>query len=175
MARTSWQHGAVLALAGLLGLGGTVAVQAADTPAATFTVRQLTPETALRAVQAALTHCRGLGYQVSAVVVDRAGLPQALLRDRLAGAHTPDVATRKAWTAVSVKMSSAGFAAETQAGKPMSGLRGDPRFMAAGGGLPIEAGGSLLGAIGVSGAPGGDADEACAAKGLQAIADDIEF
>jgi uncharacterized protein GlcG (DUF336 family) len=82
-------------------------VQAADAPAATFTVRQLTPETALRAVQAALAHCRGQGYQVAAVVVDRAGLPQALLRDRLAGAHTADVATRKAWTAVSVKMSSA--------------------------------------------------------------------
>jgi hypothetical protein len=76
-----------LALAGLL-LGGSAAVQAADAPAATFTVRQLTPETALRAVQAALAHCRGQGYQVAAVVVDRAGLPQALLRDRLAGAHT---------------------------------------------------------------------------------------
>ena len=163
-----------LALAGLLGGSGT-AVLAADAPAATFTVRQLTPETALKAVQAALAHCRGQGYQVAVVVVDRAGLPQALLRDRLAGAHTPEVATRKAWTAVSVKMSSAGFAAETQAGKPMSGLRGDPRFMAAGGGLIIEAGGNLLGAIGVSGAPGGEADEACAARGIQAIADDIEF
>ncbi len=160
------------ALAGMLLVPG-VPAGAADAP--TFTVRQLTPETALRAAQAALAHCRAQGYQVAAVVVDRAGLPQVLLRDRLAGAHTADVATHKAWTAVSVKMSSAAFAAETQAGRPMSGLRGDPRFMAAGGGLPIEAGGSLLGAIGVSGAPGGEADEACAAQGLRAIADDIEF
>ena len=57
----------------------------------------------------------------------------------------------------------------------MSGLRAQPRFMAAGGGLPIEAGGSLLGVIGVCGAPGGDADEACAAAGLKALAGDIEF
>ena len=57
----------------------------------------------------------------------------------------------------------------------MSGLRGQPRFMAVGGGLVIEAGGSLLGGIGVSGAPGGDADEACAAAGLKAVADELEF
>ena len=44
-----------------------------------------------------------------------------------------------------------------------------------GGGLPIEAGGAVLGAIGVSGAPGGDADEACAKAGIKAIEEAIEF
>jgi uncharacterized protein GlcG (DUF336 family) len=44
-----------------------------------------------------------------------------------------------------------------------------------GGGLMIEAGGSLLGAIGVSGAPGGKEDDVCAAAGIDAIRDDIEF
>ena len=57
----------------------------------------------------------------------------------------------------------------------MSGIRQLPRVVAAGGGVPIEAGGNLLGAIGVSGAPGGDADDACANAGIKAIADDIEF
>jgi uncharacterized protein GlcG (DUF336 family) len=47
--------------------------------------------------------------------------------------------------------------------------------LAAGGGQPIEAGGSLLGGIGVSGGPGGEADDACALAGLKAIADLIEF
>ena len=57
----------------------------------------------------------------------------------------------------------------------MSGIRQLPRVVAAGGALPIEAGGNLLGASGVSGAPGGDADEVCAAAGIKAITDDIEF
>jgi uncharacterized protein GlcG (DUF336 family) len=57
----------------------------------------------------------------------------------------------------------------------MSGLRSLPRFLAAGGGLVIEAGGSSLGAIGVSGAPVGEADEACASDGIKAIAEAIEF
>jgi uncharacterized protein GlcG (DUF336 family) len=72
-------------------------------------------------------------------------------------------------------VSTANVAAETQAGRPMSGLRAMSRVMAAGGGLVIEAGGSTFGGIGVSGAPSGEADDACAAAGLKAIADAIEF
>ena len=50
-----------------------------------------------------------------------------------------------------------------------------PRAMTVGGGLAIEAAGTLLGGIGVSGAPGGDADEVCAKAGIKAVADDLEF
>ena len=57
----------------------------------------------------------------------------------------------------------------------MAGIRHFPRMAAVAGGLTIEAGGSLLGAIGVSGAPGGEADEVCAAAGIKAIAEDLEF
>lgn len=140
-----------------------------------FTVKSLTPETALAAARAAMEHCRAQGFQVAVAVVDRSGVLQALLRDRYAGAHTIQVATDKAWTAASFKIPTSSLAAETQAGKPMSGLRAVPRVMAAGGGQVIEAAGSLLGAIGVSGAPGGEADEACADAGIKAIADAIEF
>jgi uncharacterized protein GlcG (DUF336 family) len=97
------------------------------------------------------------------------------LRDRFAGAHTVEVATRKAWTSASFRISTLALAEDTQAGKSMSGIRAMPRVAAIGGGLPIEAGGSVLGAIGVSGAPGGEADEACAKAGIKAIADAIEF
>jgi uncharacterized protein GlcG (DUF336 family) len=142
---------------------------------ATYAVKLLTPETALTAAQAAMAHCRKAGHQVAVAVVDRAGLVQVLLRDRYAGAHTIDIAPQKAWTAASFRMSSAALAAETQAGKPMSGIRATPRVMAIGGGQVIEAGGAILGAIGVSGAPGGDADDACALAGIKAIADAIEF
>ena len=142
---------------------------------ARFQTKSLTPETALNAAKAAMDACRKNGYQVTVAIVDRAGLTQILIRDRFAGPHTIDVATNKAWTAASMKMSTTIFAAETQAGKPMSALRSHARVMAAGGGLVIEGAGTLLGGIGVSGAPGGDADDACAKAGLKAISEALEF
>ena len=163
-------HKTIVAILTLLGTSG--AAFAAD---AVFQTKSLAPETALIAAKAAMESCRNQGYQVGVAVVDRAGLAQVILRDRYAGAHTLRVATNKAWTAASFRTSTMDLAAETQPGKPMSGLRSLPRFLAAGGGLVIEAGGSALGAIGVSGAPGGDADEACAKAGIKAIADAIEF
>jgi len=142
---------------------------------ATYSVRMLTPETALKAAAAALADCRKRGYQVAVAVVDRAGVPQVLLRDRFAGAHTPATANGKAWTAVSFRTDTAALARLTQPGQPSSGIRQLPQVVAVGGGEPIEAAGSILGAIGVSGAPGGDADAACAKAGIAAIRDDIEF
>ena len=142
---------------------------------ATFATKSLTPETALIAAKAALEQCRKDGYQVTVAVVDRAGLVQVLLRDRFAGAHTVDIVPNKAWTAVSFRMPTAALAVETQAGRPMSAIRSHPKVFAAGGGQVIEASGSVLGGIGVSGAPGGDADDVCAKAGIKAIADAIEF
>jgi len=140
-----------------------------------FQTKSLTPETALAAASAAMEACRKQGYQIGVAVVDRAGLTQVVLRDRFAGAHTVDVATNKAWTAASFRTSTVALAEETQSGKPMSGLRNLPRFLAAGGGVVIEGGGTVFGAIGVSGAPGGEADDACAREGIKAISDAIEF
>lgn len=141
----------------------------------TFTTQSLTPEAALKAAQAALAHCRDGGYQIAVGVVDRAGLPQVVIRDRYAGAHTVDTALAKAWSATSFKNSTGALAEETQAGKSMSGIRHLPGVAMLGGGLMIEAGGALLGGIGVSGAPGGEIDEACAQAGLAAIQEDLEL
>ena len=148
---------------------------AAQAQEGTFQTRSLTPETALTAARAALDACRKQGFQVTVVVADRAGLTQVLLRDRYAGPHTIEVAANKAWTAASFRNSTSALAVETQAGQPMSGIRNVPRVMAAGGGQLIEAGGNVLGAIAVSGAPGGDADDSCAKAGIKAISDLIEF
>ncbi len=142
---------------------------------ATYTVRQLTPETALKAAQVALAKCRDAGYQVAVTVVDRHGLTQVQLRDRYAGAHTLEVSANKAWTAVSFKTNTSELEKLSQPGRPMSGLRHFNRMVAVGGGVMVEAGGSLLAGIGVSGAPGGDADETCAVAGLKAISDSLEF
>jgi len=70
---------------------------------ATYSVKLLTPETALKAARAALERCRATGYQVTVAVTDRMGVVQVLLRDRYAGAHTPDMASAKAYTAVSFR------------------------------------------------------------------------
>jgi uncharacterized protein GlcG (DUF336 family) len=142
---------------------------------ATYTVRQMQPETALRAAQAALDSCRKAGYQVAVAVVDRSGLAQVMLRDRYAGAHTIDMALDKAWTAVSFRTSTAVLAEATEAGKPLAGIRNRPRVAAVAGGLMIEGAGALLGGIGVSGAPGGERDEACARAGISAIQQQLDF
>lgn len=161
-------------------MGAALAVAAAlpalaQPAAARYECRLLTPETALKAAQAAITRCRDNGHQVAVAVTDRSGTLQVLLRDRFAGAHTVEVSMRKAWTAASFRLPTKDLGAETQPGQPMSGLRGASQVMPIGGGLPIEAAGSTLGGIGVSGAPGGDADDACARAGLDAITDLIEF
>lgn len=142
---------------------------------ATFTARSITPEAALRAAQAAMQSCARTGYQVAVSVNDRAGHPLVMLRDRLAGPHTPETAMNKAYTALTFKLDTLAFARVTQAGEAASGIRQLPRVVAIGGGLPIEAAGSLVGSIGVSGAPGGEADDTCAKAGVAAIKDDLEF
>jgi uncharacterized protein GlcG (DUF336 family) len=141
----------------------------------TFTVKVLTPETALKAARAALERCRANGFQVAVAVTDRMGVAQVMLRDRFAGPHTPDMAAAKAYTAASFRTNTTELAEATQPGRPQSGIRNRPGVAAVGGGLTIEAGGSLLGAIGVSGAPGGKEDDACAAAGIAAIRDDLEL
>jgi len=142
---------------------------------ATYNARLLTPAAALKAAQAALASCRARGFQITVAVVDRMGVVQVLLRDRFAGPHTVDMASAKAYTAVSFRTSTRELAEATQPGKPQSGVRARPGVAAVAGGLMIEAGGSLLGAVGVSGAPGGAEDEKCAAAGLEAILEDLEL
>ena len=141
----------------------------------TYTVKILTPESALKAAQAALKSCRDRGFQVTVAIVDRMGVVQVLLRDRFAGPHTPDMASAKAYTAVSFRTNTTELAEASQPGRPSSGIRHRPGIAAVGGGLMIEAGGSLLGAIGVPGAPGAREDDACAAAGIAAIREDIEL
>ncbi len=160
-------------------LGAALALALVAGPAAaqeaTYNIRTLTPETALKAAQAALKTCRDGGYQVAVAVVDRSGLAQVMLRDRFAGAHTPKTAIGKAWTAVSFRSNTTGIAEISQPGKPSSGLRNLPNVVALGGGVLIEAGGAILGGIGVSGAPTAEADDKCGKAGIDAIRDALEL
>lgn len=141
----------------------------------TYATRLLTPETALKATLAALEDCRKRGHQVAAAVVDRSGVAQTMVRDRFAGPHTIATAINKGYTAVSFRVDTLELARQTQSGMPASGVREIPNVVAVGGGVLIQAGGTTLGAIGISGAPSGEIDEACAKAGIAAIRDDIEL
>ncbi len=150
-----------------------LAVHADDEALATFKV--MTPKTALALAQATLADCRKRGYQVAVSVVDRFGNPQVMLRDRLAGAHTPETARRKAWTAVSFRTDTLEMVELTKAGEPQAGVRFVTGALIIGGGVPVEAAGSIVGGVGVSGAPGGKADDECARAGIEAISDALAF
>jgi len=155
-------------------LGALAAAGPTAAQEATFTIRQLTPEAALKLAQATLAACSREGFQVAVAVTDRSGVAQVLLRDRFAGPHTVSIAVDKAWTAVSFRQDTLSLARAT-AEPANSGPRHFERFVAVGGGLMIEAGGSILGGLGVSGGPGGEADDRCARAGLAAVQGDLEF
>jgi uncharacterized protein GlcG (DUF336 family) len=151
----------------------------AATPAYTqdslVTYKTMSPEIALELARGALADCRQRGFQVAVAAVDRFGATQVMLRDRFAGPHTPATAAGKAWTAVTFRTSTTELIALTQPGMPQAGLRNIAGAIVLGGGIVVEAGGSLVGAVGVSGAPGGDADDSCAKAGIEAIRDKLDF
>lgn len=158
------------AAAALVGLAASAVAEDA-----TFTVKTITPEAALKAANAALARCRAEGFQVTVAVVDRSGVLQALVRDRFASPGSVDLAQRKAQTSANFRMDTAALDAELQPGKPSAALRGQPNITAIPGGVVIQSSGSLAGAIGVSGAPGPMNDDLCARAGVKAIAEDLEF
>jgi uncharacterized protein GlcG (DUF336 family) len=160
----------VPALAVVLSLAASARAQDA-----LVTYKSLSPELALDVARASLAECRKRGYQAAVAVVDRFGVTQVMLRDRFAGAHTPSTAAGKAWTAASFRANTTELVASTQPNMPQAAVRNLPGAVILGGGIIIEAGGSLIGAVGVSGGPGGDADDACAKAGIEAVRDKLDF
>ena len=141
----------------------------------TVSFEVLTPEAALQAAKAALENCRASGYQVAVAVVDRFGGIQVVLRDQLAAPRTVDTAVGKARTAAGFRTNTTDMVSVTEQGKPQAGIRNLPGVTVIGGGMLIEAAGSLVGGIGVSGAPGPHLDDVCAQAGIDNIEDLLEF
>ena len=118
---------------------------------------------AREAAQTAVATCKANGYNVTAVVVDSAGVPKAMLVGDGAPGMTTQIAVRKAVTSVTFKKPSGAVGEDAKADKALADrIAGDPRLITWAGGLPLKVGDEVVGAIGVSGAPGGDKDEACA-------------
>lgn len=139
------------------------------------TFKALKPEVALAVAQAAMAACREAGYQVSVTVVDRSGIPQVMLRDQVAGPHTLETARRKAWTAASFKADTRSIAEATHPGGGQSGARFVTDAMMVGGGTPLYAEGTVVGAVGVSGSPRADEDQRCAETGATALEEQLMF
>jgi uncharacterized protein GlcG (DUF336 family) len=138
-----------------------------------FSVKNVGLELATDLAKEAVNECRKQGYQVSAVVVDRNGLVRVAMRDDLAPRFTLQISEEKANLAVMAGTSSGDFRnRRDDIRREMNHVDG---IIVMEGGLEIIAGGNRLGAIGVSGAPGGDIDQACAQKALDKYADRLEF
>lgn len=117
--------------------------------------------------------CRAKGYHISAVVVDRHGLLRAALRDDLAASFTLEIAQRKANMTVMAWTDSGAFRkARSDIRQELNHIDG---LIVMEGGVKIVSGGYNLGAVGVSGAPGGDKDAACAREGLNKLSERIGF
>jgi uncharacterized protein GlcG (DUF336 family) len=155
-----------LALAGSLSFG---AASAADSPM-TIEVKRMSLETAQSIARATIDACREKGIQVGVTVVDRDGVVQAQLRDTIAAPITVPISYKKAFT--SANFNAATSALEARADTAVG--RQDFLVMSAGG-VTVEVGGALLGAVGVSGAPSGETDEECAKAGVESVQMDLEM
>lgn len=156
-----------------VGVMAAFAVAPVHASEGTFNTPTLVPELAVKAVEAAVEACRERDTQVTAAVVDRHGVPQALKRDRFAGAHTVDTAISKAWTAASFRTDTMDLRGITDPGERGYGIQHLPNVSILGGGKQIMANGRIVGAIGLSGAPSGAVDVECAEAGIEAIRDDL--
>ncbi|WP_435101759.1 GlcG/HbpS family heme-binding protein [Arhodomonas sp. AD133] len=126
------------------------------------------------AARAALDACQADGYRVSVAVVDRHGVMRVQLHGDGAGPHTLSSSAGKAFTAASMRRSTAEYAGLIADKPALGGLRDmDERLLFLAGGLPIRFDGEVVAGIGVGGAPGGDLDEACARAGLEAIGAEV--
>ncbi|MDT8386460.1 MAG: heme-binding protein [Thiogranum sp.] len=137
------------------------------------TTPQLSLDMARTIADAAIESCRKKGYQVSVVVTDRSGEPLVMMRDIYSNRYFTELAHGKTQAVIMSNTTSA----ELRDNRPdmVNELNLLDGMMVLAGGVPLQAAGSLVGAVGVSGAPGGDLDEACARAGAEAVQEMLEF
>ena len=123
-----------------------------------------------KAAHAALSKCEAGGYRVSVAIVDHGGNLKVLLRGDGAGPHTQDSSFKKAYTSASIGRSTNELAELIAKIPTLQALRDmNDNILILGGGLPMKIGETVVGGIGVGGAPGANLDEACAEAGLDSL------
>ncbi len=145
------------------------AYAAESLPMETFKI--LPAKLVVEVAEAAIASCKTQGYNVSVTITDRVGNTKLLLVGDGAGGLGRELSRRKAYTSALLRVSTIDLAKRVSAPGAFNPTIYDTQMVIAGGGLPIKAGNETIGGIGVSGAPGGDKDEACASAGLEKIHD----
>lgn len=152
-----------------LSLAATLTLLSAPATAQVLQERSLSMSLAAEIAQATLDACAAKNHNVTATVVDRAGLVRAVLRADRAGAHTVEASRAKAYTAASARNTTTAImenADKNPAARHLASIQG---FLLLGGGVPVKAGDEVIGAVGVGGAPGGHLDEECAQAGIAKV------
>ena len=146
---------------------------AAPAGAQLLTHKDLSLATALAIATTAMETCKGQGYRVSATVVGRNGEVVVQLRGDEAPPHTIENSFKKAYTSRTFRIPSGEFVQRVK-DNPTTGAVHLSNIVAAQGALPVKIGEETIGAVGVSGAPGGEKDEACVKAGLDKVADQLK-
>jgi uncharacterized protein GlcG (DUF336 family) len=156
-----------------MGCLGLIAIASVPAQAQLITEKALSLATALTIATTALDTCKTNGNRVTVTVVGREGQIIVQLRGDGSSPHTVENSWRKAYTARTFRTSSGECAKRVKANPTMGQvfLNG---IVAAQGALPIKAGDDTIGAVGVSGSPGGDKDEVCAKAGIDKVADQLK-
>jgi uncharacterized protein GlcG (DUF336 family) len=152
---------------------GLAAALVTPTSAQLLSHKDLSMATALTIATTAIETCKGQGYRVSATVLGRNGEVIVQLRGDETGPHTMENSFKKAYTARTFRIPSGEFAQRVK-DNPTTGAVFLTNIVAAQGALPIKIGDEVIGAAGVSGAPGGEKDEACVKSGLDKVADQFK-
>ena len=137
-----------------------------------ITVKRMTMETALKIAKGAIDACRKEQIQISVTVVDRAGVTQVALRDVLAPTVSLTISEQKARAALAFNAKTSSMEGRF---KNFGSVAKTDGLIFSAGGVPINAAGLILGAVGVSGAPAGKIDEKCAQAGIDLVQDDLEM
>ncbi len=135
---------------------------------ALVTERGLSLGAAMELATASLERCRADGFKVSITVLNRHARTAVVLSDDGVNPHTIENSLRKAYTAFTTRAPSVELGKRPQPG--LAGFMLLDKITPGEGGLPIFAGKELVGSIGISGAPGGEKDSACAQVGIDRIA-----
>ena len=138
-----------------------------------LTVKALPAGMAVTMAQEAIAVCKTNGYNVSATVVGRGGQVIVQIRGDGTGPHTMENSFKKAFTARTFRIPS-GEMEKRLKDNPQMGAQYLTGFTTARGALPIKVGEEVIGALGVSGAPGGEKDEACVKAGIDKVADQLK-
>lgn len=146
-------------------------VPVANAQSLTVDVPRLTLEVNNKIAMETIKACEAKGIPVSVTVVDRNGIIMVQMRDSMAPPVSLPISQKKAYTAVMFNANGSQLVSQAEGALPTLGE--GLAFMA--GSVTISAGGRLFGAVGVSGAPGGDIDEECAVAGVEAVQMDLEM